>query len=413
MKISHPNGILEGELNIAGSKSESNRALMIQAYMGQKCDLLNLSDSNDTRLLSRLLNEIESSAEGSVHTIDCADAGSVCRFLTSFLAQKKGQWMLTGTERLRQRPIATLVDALRQLGADIAYAQQDGRLPLIIKGARLVTKTIDVDISMSSQFASSLLMLLPTLGEPVQVRLVGELSSLPYLDMTIGMMNHFGAKVSRNDRTINVFASCYKPGRYCVSPDWSSVSYWLEAAALSKDCSILIKGLKPNTMQGDRAAADMFGKLGVSCTFTDNGMLIGKKKNTDKNLLFDFTHTPDLFPAVAATCAALNLKAVFKGLQNLKYKESDRVEAVVEELSKMDARFDIQSDCLVLEKGIDTQKTPVFSVHNDHRMAMSLSLLALKCPKVEMFDTDTVKKSYPDFWNDMASLGFANLTSDC
>lgn len=413
MKISHPNGILEGELSIAGSKSESNRALMIQAYMGQKCDLLNLSDSNDTRLLSRLLDEIELSAEGSVHIVDCADAGTVCRFLTSFLAQKKGQWMLTGTERLRQRPIAPLVDALRQLGADISYAQQDGRLPIIIKGVRLVPKTIDIDISVSSQFASSLLMLLPTFGESVQVRLVGEPSSLPYLDMTIGMMNHFGAKVLRNDMTINVLASRYKPDKYRVSPDWSSISYWLEAAALSKDCRVLVKGVDQNTMQGDKAVADLFCKLGVSCTFTDKGMLIGKEKNIDTNLFFDFTHTPDLFPAVVATCAALNLKAVFKGLKNLKYKESDRVGAIVKELSIIDARFDIQSDCLILEKGIDTLKTPVFSVHNDHRIAMSLSLLALKCPNVEIIDTDTVKKSYPNFWNDMASLGFANLTSNC
>lgn len=409
MKIIHPDSIMKGELTIAGSKSESNRALMIQAYLGQKCGLVNLSDSNDTRLLSKLLDEIDNASDDAVHTIDCADAGTVCRFLLSYLAQKKGEWLLTGTERLKQRPIAPLVEALRCLGADIHYSRQEGQLTLIIKGVKLKLTDIEIDISESSQFASSLLMLLPTFHAPVRMKLTGDPSSLPYVDMTIAMMNHFGAKVSREDNVIKVSPSEYVPKRFVVSPDWSSASYWLEAAALSKECHLVLKNFSDNSLQGDRVAVDMFRKLGVDCSFTAEGLTITKSNVVDNDLSFNFLFNPDLFPALAVTCAALNKKAVFEGVQNLVYKESNRVEALVEELSKIGAQFDVQPDRIILNKGIDTDKMPVFSPHNDHRIAMSLSMLALRLPSVEVLEPDVVKKSYPDFWKDVYNVGFQGV----
>ena len=406
MKISHPDSVLKGELSIAGSKSESNRALMIQAYMGQKCDLTNLSDSNDTRLLSKLLDEIESSAENLIHTVDCADAGTVCRFLLTFLAQKKGKWLLTGTERLNQRPIAPLVESLRQLGADLSYVQKEKELPIIIKGVKLKPCDVEIDASQSSQFVSSLLLLLPMLQLPIQLKLVGKPSSLPYIDMTIAMMNHFGAKVSRVDNVINVLPSEYVPKRFVVSPDWSSASYWLEAVALGKECNLVLKNFTDISMQGDSAVVGMFRHLGVSCSFSEEGLVIKKVGDVADNLNFDFLNCPDLFPSVVTTCAALNKKAVLSGVRNLQYKESDRVGAMVEELSKMGAEFTACPDCIILEKGIDAQKSPIFSSHNDHRIAMALSMLALKCPSVEIIGTDAVKKSYLNFWSDMYLLGF-------
>lgn len=406
MKIIHPDSILKGELTIASSKSESNRALMIHAYLGQKCELVNMSDSNDTRQLSKLLDEIDNASDDTAHTIDCADAGTVCRFLLSYLAQKKGTWLLTGTERLKQRPIAPLVEALRCMGADIHYSQQEGHLPIAIKGGELRPTDIEIDISESSQFASSLMMLLPSFHASVRMKLTGDPSSMPYVDMTIAMMNHFGAKVSREDNIIKVSPSEYIPKRFVVSPDWSSASYWLEAAALSRECHLVLKNFSDNTLQGDRVAVDVFRKLGVNCAFTAEGLEITKFKCADDDLSFDFLYNPDLFPAVSVACAALCDRVVLKGVRNLRYKESDRVDALITELSKIGAEYEVQSDIVIQKKGIDACKTPVFSTHNDHRIAMSLSMLALCLPSVVILEPDVVKKSYPGFWDDMYKLGF-------
>ena len=406
MRITRSDGVMKGELSLAGSKSESNRALMIEAYLGQKCDIVNLSDSNDTLLLSKLLGEIETSAAGTLCTIDCADAGTVCRFLAAFLCQRKGLWRLTGDARLAQRPIAPLVDALRLLGANIRYERHYGHLPLIIEGTPLKLSDLLVDATQSSQFASSLLLMLPTLGKPVSVRLEGEPSSLPYIDMTMAMMNHFGADVSRVGNVIKVSPSGYSPCRYEVAPDWSSASYWLEAAALSSECHVVLNALCESSLQGDKAAVEMFGKLGVSCLFSPEGLVLGKTALSDDKPVFDFIHCPDLFPSVAAACAALDVKAVFAGVRNLRYKESSRVEAMIQELSKAGARFTASQDRVVLDKGIDPLATPSFCSHNDHRIAMSLSMLALRLPYVEIDGFEVVKKSYKNFWNDMETLGF-------
>ena len=409
MRIAHPDRVLKGRLSIAGSKSESNRLLMIGAYLGRELECQGMSDSNDTVLLRKLFHQIDEADANSVNVIDCEDAGTVCRFLASYLAQREGTWLLTGADRLRQRPIAPLVDALVQLGADIAYTQKEGQLPLLIKDVRLKPNDVEIDISQSSQFASSLLLMLPTLGEELSVRLMGEPSSLPYLDMTIGMMVRFGVKVSREDNVIKVSPSGYAPSNYVVSPDWSSASYWLEAAALSKDCHIVLSGFDENTLQGDSVAAEMFGRLGVRCQYVEDGLEVTKSTVLEKEPVFDFIHNPDLFPAVAVTCAAICEKAVFKGVKNLRYKESDRVEALIKELGKMGAEYEVRTDSVIQKKGVDASKTHAFSTHNDHRIAMSLSMLALRLPSVEILEPDVVKKSYPDFWMDMYKVGFQSL----
>lgn len=381
------NGFLKGSVSLPESKSESNRALMIAAYGGFPLDVDGLSDAHDTVLLKTLLELIEASTSlrGVSATkqsiINCEDAGTVARFLLTYLANKTGIWQLTGTERLCQRPMAPLIDALRHLGADIV----GDTLPLRITGKPIKGGSVTLDASQSSQFASSLLLAAPTWEQGLQLTLKGNPVSMPYLEMTIKMMEYYGIQVIREDNTITVPHQSYQPRPFVVSPDWSAASYWYEMMALSDGGEVLLKGLRPDSLQGDAVVAEWFNTLGVLTTFEPEGARLTKTMTKPQDLVFDFTDTPDLFPAVYATCYALGLDAVFKGTATLSAKESDRLNALKAELSHLG-------------------ENRVFRTYGDHRIAMALASLWPKYGSIEVDDPSVVGKSYPDFWENLVAI---------
>ena len=373
---------LHCDIQLPASKSESNRALMIAAYGGFAPDFQNLSDSNDTFVLSKALREIQQNKA----VIDIADCGTAARFLTTFLACREGEWILTGTERMKQRPIAPLVEALRELGSDIQYVEKLGCLPLRIKGKPISGWKVQIEMHQSSQFASSLLLAAPMWLQGLEIELFGELSSLPYLEMTLTMMRHFGADVERDERTIFVKPKPYQSKSFTVEADWSAASYWYEMAALSDECEIRLRGLSLPSIQGDAVIVDWMKLLGVG-TFVENDAIVLRKIPFEKRpLCFDFSAHPDLYPTLAATCAGLGVVAEFLGLDNLHLKESDRVEAMQAELAKI-GRHPLH-----------------FCAHNDHRIVMALAPLSMKFGPVIFDHPEVVNKSYPRFWSDVSFL---------
>ena len=398
------------DIHLPASKSESNRALMIAAYGGFDADFQNLSDAQDTKILCQSLafcRECHSEDFVSIDTlaplsfgmtclqnpkriysrqIDIADCGTAARFLTTYLACHEGTWLLTGTERMKQRPIKPLVDTLLSLDADIQYIENEGYLPLRIKGNQIIGGEIAVDMTQSSQFASSLLLAAPMFPKGLELELLGELNSMPYLDMTLAMMRHFGADVERSGRMIKVNPKPYQPASFSVSSDWSAASYWYEIAAFSEACEIRLHGLSLPSLQGDSIIAEWMKSFGVCTTSFEDGLILTKKPYAKQPLSFDFTDCPDLYPTMAATCAGLQVEAQFTGIENLRLKESDRVEAIQTELAKLGSH-------------------PLhFCAHNDHRVVMALAPLALLYGPITFDHPEVVEKSYPRFWEDASFL---------
>lgn len=399
---------LHCDITLPASKSESNRVLMIAACGGFTPDVQNLSESNDTLILKEVLRGLppmsflswdvgeRESIVDNPRSIDIADSGTAARFLTTYLACHEGHWLLTGTERMCQRPMTPLVDALLSLGADIKYVEKEGFLPLQINGKPLAGGRVSIDMTQSSQFASSLLLAAPMWPLGLEMEMLGDLSSLPYLDMTLVMMQHFSARVERVGRTIIVKPMHYQSRHFAIEPDWSAASYWYEMAAFSEECEIKLRSLKAlelvegpkgqHHLQGDTVIAEWMQQLGVG-TFVDGDDVVLTKVPFEKRpLSFDFSQHPDLYPTVAAICAGLNVEATFEGLDNLALKESDRVEAMQMELAKLVDR-------------------PIrFSAHNDHRIVMALAPLSMLVGPVSFDTPEAVKKSYPNFWQDASFL---------
>ena len=401
---------LNCDIQLPASKSESNRALMIAAYGGFTPDFQILSDSNDTKVLIDALNVLPfidsrqrtsqrgNDIKGDHKIIDIADCGTAARFLTTFLACHEGEWLLTGSERMKQRPIKPLVDALLELGADIHYAEKHGFLPLFINGHSLQGGKVTIDMTLSSQFASSLILAAPMWPHGLELELVGDLSSLPYLDMTIAMMCHFSAQVERQGRKVVVSPKPYEKQSFTIESDWTAASYWYEMAALSEECEIKLHDLSgPSTLrqarcsgtaslQGDAIIAEWMSQIGVGTFVEKDAVVLKKIPFVKRPLRFDFSQHPDLYPTMAATCAGLKVEATFAGLDNLALKESDRVEAMRSELAKLD------------------RKPLRFCAHNDHRVVMALAPLALEFGAVSFDHPEVVSKSYPRFWDDASFL---------
>lgn len=404
---------LRGTVHLPGSKSESNRALMIAAYGGFPIEADHLSEAHDTFLLKTLLERVDHHSGPEMFTVDCEDAGTVARFMMTYLACKPGTWLLTGTERLCQRPMAPLIEALRHLGADIIQPDRD-TIPVIIKGKILKGGRVEIDASQSSQFASALLLAAPTWENGLKLKLKGNPVSMPYLEMTIKIMEHFGVQVVRSDDELVVVHQPYRPSPFKVSADWSSASYWYEMMALSQEGELLLKGLGANSLQGDIAVMDMFAKMGVNTEFFGNGARISKAKINLKSLseplVFDFNNTPDLFPSVFVTCVALGIDAVFKGISILSKKESDRTNSLITELSKIYTFINIVSNDMIIikksslsDKGYNI-KNVVFNTYHDHRVAMALAALAPQFGRVTVDEPSAVNKSYPDFWDELMKI---------
>lgn len=402
MRITGVNKNFDVEVDLVGSKSESNRVLMIGYYGGFTPRVKNLSTSDDTKLLNDILDLLvrtrrAMSLQNPV-VINCQNSGTVLRFLATALALREGEWILTGSDRMLQRPVGDLVDALRTMGAKIEYMGQSGFPPLEIHGVGTdrvcPSQRISVDITRSSQFASSILLAMPK-----SLHLDGDLSSLPYIDMTVDIMCHFSAHVKREGRDIYVQPSDYQDVEYTIESDWTCASYWYEIVAFSDNGRARLRNLHLDSKQGDAIVAKWFEQFGVKSTQDGNDVIIsrvGTQRAT--SLQFDFIDNPDLYPTIAATCAGLQIEGRFTGLRNLKHKESDRVAAMTTELVK------IPSVRTRRATSIQCDDTIVFDTYDDHRIAMALAPLAMKIGAIEINNADVVSKSYPNFWEEFRKI---------
>lgn len=405
IKLYHPTGIIEGTVNLITSKSESNRGLIIQALCQDSFNIQNLSVAEDTIILEKLLHSNDK-------TLDVGHAGTVMRFLTAYLCLQKGEYILTGSDRMKQRPIKVLVDALRVLGAKITYLEKEGFPPLKIEGGNLKGDTVEIDTSVSSQYISALLLIAPQLKNGLTLQFKGEPVSKPYVDMTINLMEYFGISIHNTVNSIVVKNGKYEPKELTIEGDWSAASYWYSIVANSVQANIDILGLRKESLQGDAIITAIYKRLGVETTFIENGIRLTKKISNTKNrgsLNFDFRDCPDLAQTVAVTCASLNISATFTGLQTLRIKETDRVFALATELNKLRFNTMIDGDDLLINSLPDSipsrMMDTIIATYKDHRMAMSFAPLALK-KTILIEDENVVSKSYPNFWNDLKKVGF-------
>ncbi|MDP2237602.1 MAG: 3-phosphoshikimate 1-carboxyvinyltransferase [Bacteroidales bacterium] len=402
---------IKAQVSLPGSKSISNRALMIGAYSDIEMNIAGLSRADDTIMLHRNLEFISNCSESSIPmVIDCGNAGTVFRFLLSYLASTPGQWMLTGTIRMKARPVADLVTSLRNLGAEIYYVEEEGFPPVRIIGKQLPGGKTSVSMEKSSQFASSLLMAAPVWSYGLELELTDNLSSMPYLEMTLRLMERFGAKIKRAERKISVLPLPYKKAPLIVEPDWSSAAFWYELVALSEQGEILMKDLLLESLQGDRVMTTMFSQLGVETFQEPDGILIFKTGKIANEISFDLNDYPDMLPALVATCCGLGKEAHFTGLENLQYKESDRTAALQKQMTKIGCSFEkITTGHYHLKPGKPIEKATDtvirFETYSDHRMAMAFAPLAMKLGVLEIENPEAVEKSYPNYWEELFATG--------
>ena len=398
-----------GKLVIHGSKSISNRILLIRELSGSSCTINNISLSDDTQRLLLYIKMISTCGKSGIPMIiDANNAGTVSRFLSAFLIYREGTWLITGNKRMKERPIKGLVDGLKLLRANISYADKDGFLPLLIKGSDIVGGIIDVDVSKSSQFISAIMMIAPYLYEGLKIKFIGNPVSLPYIEMTQKLMQKFGAYVELNEDGVHILNGKYQFHECTIESDWSSASYWYETVALADKAEIKINGLAKNSLQGDSVLVNIYEQLGVKTDFTTDGITIS---NTDKKVdsfSFDFEGCPDIVPAVMTTCAALGIKSVFKNIEHLAFKESNRIKALAKELKKIGSSLrKKKSDYILYPNTTKPHNNLVFNTHGDHRMAMCLAPLVLKYDIIEICSPSVVNKSYPEFWDELKKLNFA------
>lgn len=392
--------IIKGEVNLTASKSESNRVLIIRALCERHFPIHNLAAAKDTETMVELLAN-----EGTIK--DVGPAGTTMRFLTAFYANTPGKWVLTGSERMRNRPIAILVDALNKLGAKIKYLEKEGCPPLEIEGGNLKGGKISIDGSVSSQYLSALILIAPSLPGGLEMELTGKIASIPYLKMTLALISEFGAKYFFENNTIKIEEGKYQAKEFTVEADWSAASYWYQIAALADEANITLKGLKEVSLQGDSAIVDMFKNFGVQSTFEGTQVTLEKTNSaTADSFDYDFSDCPDVAQTLAATITGLNIKGHFKGLESLRIKETDRIAAIKKELEKFGASIDILPDD---EIKVNNSRLQTFKgcieTYDDHRVAMSIAPLCLKVDSIEIEEPNVVAKSYPNFWKDLAGKG--------
>ena len=407
-KISKSNKELIGEIDIVTSKSESNRALIIQALCEKPFSINNLSNSEDTRILKQSLKKIRSSENKKSVFIDINNCGTAMRFLTAFLSIQNGQYILTGSDRMKERPIGTLVDALAELGAEIIFIENPGFPPIQINGGILRKDEIDIRSNISSQYISALLMIAPALPNGLKIKLNEQVVSLPYIKMTLALMEHFGVEAKWEGREITVKPQKYESKAFNVNGDWSAASYWYSLAAFADNVNLKINGLQNNHLQGDEKIAEIYENFGVGTEYTKEGIVLTKKSSKTNEFSFDFTDNPDLAQTVGVTCAGLNIECRLDGLENLGIKETNRIEALCLELSKLGfetSNVDNKSiQIKPLEKLIFANEE--ISTYSDHRMALAFAPLALRFGEINIKNPEVVGKSYPDFWKQLKQLGF-------
>lgn len=397
------------EINLSASKSISNRTLIINAMAGGRITPENMSDCDDTEVIIAALKDMPD-------VIDIKAAGTAMRFVTAYLSITEGEHTITGTDRMKHRPISVLVDALRYLGADITYVGEEGFPPLHIKGHTLEGGHLEIPGNVSSQYISALLMIGPMLKNGLELKLLDEIVSRPYIDLTLWTMREFGADADWSDvDTITVSAKPYKERPYFIESDWSASSYWYEVMALSDDpeAEIRLNGLMDGSKQGDSVVRYIFSLLGVKTSFksTELGVpttvTLKRHKCMLPRLEYDFTGSPDLAQTFVVCCALMGIKFHFTGLASLKIKETDRIEALKKELKKLGYVIKDKNDSELIWDGERCEPTDeAIDTYEDHRMAMSFAPVALKIPGLKINNPEVVSKSYPNFWKDLNAAGF-------
>lgn len=406
-RLSAPSAI-KATIQLPASKSISNRALIINALAESNCTPDNLSDCDDTRVMIKALTQDE-------ETIDIMAAGTAMRFLTAYLSVTPGERIITGTTRMQQRPIQILVNALRELGAEINYINNEGFPPLRIKGTELKGNEITLKGNVSSQYISALLMIAPALKNGLVLHLSGEIISRPYINLTLQLMQDFGAKAAwTSSDSISVAPQPYTSIPFTVESDWSAASYWYQIAALSPKTEIELLGLFRNSYQGDSRGAEVFSRLGITTEFTTKGVKLKKTGKAPKRLEEDFIDIPDLAQTFVVTCALMNIPFRFTGLQSLKIKETDRIAALRNELKKLGYLIEEENDSVLMWNGerCEPEETPVIATYEDHRMAMAFASAIICHPTMQIADPQVVTKSYPGYWKDLKQAGFQIINED-
>ena len=389
-------------IQLPSSKSISNRALIINALGNGTHHPENLSDCDDTRVMIRALNDDK-------ETIDIMAAGTAMRFLTAYLSVTPGTRIITGTERMQQRPIQVLVNALRELGADIEYVANDGFPPLRITGRELRKDTISLPGNVSSQYISALLMIAPVLTNGLTIRLTGDIISRPYINLTLQLMSDFGVRAEwTDDHRLKVEPQAYHSTPFYVESDWSAASYWYQIVALSKEAEVTLPGLFKDSYQGDSQVAGIFRSLGVETIYKDKTVILKKNGKSVERLDYDFINQPDLAQTFVVTCALLNIPFRFSGLQSLKIKETDRMAALITEMRKLGYILHETDGSVLSWEGerCTTEEHPAIDTYEDHRMAMAFAPTCLALPEILINNPQVVSKSYPRYWEDLRQAGF-------
>ncbi len=407
IKLGQIDTVSNAKIKLSGSKSETNRLLLLQAlYPSITID--NGSDSDDSEVMRKAFASIRSSQDQPI-TIDIRHAGTAMRFLTAFFALQDGkETVLTGSSRMQERPIQILVEALQQLGADISYERLHGFPPLRIKGKKLTGNQVTLAADVSSQYISALLLIAPKLENGLQLTLQGEVTSAPYIQMTLDLLNQIGFKTKVHENHIIVFPAVDFPKftTITVESDWSSASYYFSIVALSKfGTQITLSNFKTNSLQGDSALVEIYKDFGVETTFINNSIVLVKTNRQLSTVNYQLNRTPDLAQTIAVTSFGLGMACSLNGLNTLKIKETNRLEALQNELMKLGATVTITDDSLTMIPAEKIQSAVTIQTYNDHRMALAFAPLALKIP-LEIADAEVVSKSYPNYWNDLKRIGF-------
>lgn len=399
---------LDVEIVLPSSKSITNRAYIIKKLAEQNFIIQNASKSSDSENLKKCIEIIDDNKNiDKPCVLDVFDAGTNMRFLTALLSIKQGVWILTGSERMKQRPIKDLVDALKSFGAEIKYLENDGYPPIFINGKTLRGGEISFNSLVSSQFVSSLLLIAPVLKNGLRINFLGKIVSYPYILMTLNLMGHFGICYNIEKDSIFVDNQEYFANDIIIEADWSSASYWYQVAALCKNSKINLKGLKKSNLQGDDILTEVFELFGVTTIFCSESVILSNSKEIKKSICLDCSNYPDLVPSIALTSAVLGISAKLTGIGHLAHKESDRIISLANEISKLGIKCIFDSDNIeIIGSELSFNKNTIFETHNDHRIAMSLAPLALKTSMLKIDNGEVVTKSYPRFWDDLKKFGF-------
>jgi 3-phosphoshikimate 1-carboxyvinyltransferase len=416
IRISKDKRTCFGEIRLPASKSISNRLLVLQFSYGNSFKINNLSNADDTVLLSSVLDLIRQYQlrnDNGLLRIDARNAGSVMRFLLPLLSVTRGHYLLTGNDRMKQRPIGALVDAMRETGAEIDYLEEIGYPPLLIRGRAITGRRISLDASVSSQFVTALLLLAPTLEEGLTLELSGKPVSWPYVKMTTGILSHLGINVIVQENAIRVYNKKEIKTEVEVEPDWSAASFWYCMLSMAEKGEVYFPGLQKSGLQGDQQLSAFFHELGVRTVETDEGIRIIKNKKVYDKFHADFSGFPDLALPVIVACAAAGIPGTFSGLEQLRIKESDRIEALASGLIKtgIALKEDFPGTWRLSGRMIDPCEIFIQD-YDDHRVAMTFACLAIKGFTVNQEHPEVVNKSYPGFWKALESSGF-NCMNSC